>query len=285
MLRQGQAPDGRALAISVTSLALIAGLHWLNGRLGVKAPEMLLSLVLVSALVGLFGLAPAGGRVARLHLEGGLPPPRLPPLPTNWAAQLPRIGAGALGIALLGLTEALAMARSLAAWSGQPLDYNRQALAEGLANLGGGLFQCMPGSGSLSRSAVNYHAGAATRLSGALSAVAVAAALWLFAPLARFVPQPALAGALLWTAWRVIDPPRLWACLRSSRSDAVILLSTALGAVFLRIDLAFLAGIAASLLCRGLGGRLRAEEGQPESERGAISCVCIAAAPGYSKNG
>ena len=62
---------------------------------------------------------------------------------------------------------------------------NRQCLAEGLANLGGGLFQCMPGSGSLTRSAINYQSGAMTRLSGIFSALAVAATLLLFAPLAR----------------------------------------------------------------------------------------------------
>src|SRR5262249_41077418 len=108
-----------------------------------------------------------------------------------------------------------AMARPLAAWSGQPLDYDLQCLAEGLANLGGGLFGCMPGSGSLSRSALNYHAGAATRLSGVVAAAAVAAALWLFAPLGGFVPQPALAGGRLCTAPRLIHPRaavgRLWA--------------------------------------------------------------------------
>jgi SulP family sulfate permease len=165
----------------------------------------------------------------------------------------PLIGGGALAVALVGLVEALAMAKSLAAWSGKPLDYNRQCLAEGLANLGGGLFGCLPGSGSLSRSAVNYASGAATRLSGVFSAVAVAAALWLAAPLAGFVPQPALGGVLLWTAWRIIDPRRLWACLRSSRADAAIALATAFAAVVIRVEVAVVVGVSLSLLGRALG--------------------------------
>src|SRR5262249_18254787 len=146
----------------------------------------------------------------------------------------------------------LAMARSLAARSRQPLDYDRQALAEGLANLGGGLFGCLPGSGSLSRSAINYNAGAATLVSGIISAMAVAAALALFAPAASFVPQPALAGILLWTAWCIVAPRQLWDCLRSSRSDAAIVLATAFAAAFVGIEFAVLAGVASSLLCRGL---------------------------------
>jgi SulP family sulfate permease len=245
---RGGPPDDRSLAISLGTVALVAALHGLSRRLEVKIPELLLSLVLVCALVGLLDLAPAG----RLHVEGGLPTPRLPMPPPGWLQQLRLIGGGALAIALVGLVEALAVARSLAARSGLPLDYDREALAQGLANLGGGLFGGLPGSGSLSRSAINYDCGAATRLSGLFSAAAVAAALALFAPAAGFVSRPALAGILLWTAWRIVDPRRLWSCLRSSRSDAAIVLATALAAVFAGIEFAVLAGIASSLLCRAL---------------------------------
>jgi SulP family sulfate permease len=249
---RGGPADARPLAISLGTVALIAVLYRLDGRLKVKIPEMPLSLVLVSALVGLLDVANAGGQAGRLHVESGFPTPRLPVLPPDWIERFRPIGGGALGIALLGLTESLAIARSLAVRGGQPLDCNRQGLADGLANLGGGLFGCMPGSGSLSRSALNYYSGAATRLSGVFSAAAVAAALWLFAPLAHFVPQSALAGVLLWTAWRVVDPRRVWGCLRASRSAAVIILSTAFAAVFAGIEFAVLAGIVAFLLCRGL---------------------------------
>jgi SulP family sulfate permease len=157
----------------------------------------------------------------------------------------------------MGLVEALAMARWLSGQSGQSLDYDRQCLAEGLANLGGGLFGCLPGSGSLSRSALNYYAGAATRLSGVVAAAAVAAVLWLFAPLADFVPRPALAGVLLCTAWRIIDLRRLWDCLRSSRADAAVVLATLSATVFIRVEVAVLVGIASSWLCRGLVSCMR----------------------------
>jgi SulP family sulfate permease len=245
---QGDRPDFGPLGIGLSIVVLVVGLHRLNARFEVKVPEVLLGLVLVSSLVGLLGLAPAGGRIGRLHVASGFPTPGLPRLPPNWEQQLRPIGGGALAIALLGLVEALAMARSLSARSGQPLDSNRQCLAEGLANLGGGLCGAMPGSGSLSLSTINHAAGAATRWSGVVSAAAVAATLWLAAPLARFVPQPALAGILLCAAWRILDPPQFWACLRSSRSDAAIALATAFTAVFIRVELAVPVGIAAAVL-------------------------------------
>jgi SulP family sulfate permease len=247
---RGGAADVRPLAISMGTLALVGGLHWLNVRLRVRVPEVLLSLVLVSSLVGLLHLAPAGGPFGRLHVESGLPTPRLPVPPDDWWGQLGAVGGGAMAIALVGLVEALAMARSLADWTGQSLDYNRQCLAEGLANVGGGLFGGLPGSGSLSRSVVNYQAGAATRWSGVFSAGVVAAVLCLFAPLADFVPEPALAGVLLWTAYRIIDPRRLCSCLRLSGADAVIALATACAAVLIRIEFAVVVGVLLSLLCR-----------------------------------
>jgi sulfate permease, SulP family len=253
-------PDvGRSLVVCLGTVLLIGGLRRLGGRLGVRLPEMLLSLVLVSALAGLVGPGPAGGAAGRLHVEGGLPAPRLPAWPADWTAQLAGISEGALAVALMGLVEALAMARALSARTGQALDYDCQCLAEGLANLGGGLFGCLPGSGSLSRSAVNYHAGAATRVSGVVSAAAVAAALWLFAPLADFVPRPALAGVMLWSAWRLVDPGRLRDRLRASRSDAVIALATAGAAILIRVEFAVLVGLLASLLRAALRNLGRAD--------------------------
>jgi hypothetical protein len=58
----------------------------------------------------------------------------------------------AASISFLGLLEALAVAKSIATYTRQPLDYNRQCLAEGVANVVGGFFQSLPGSGSLTLS-------------------------------------------------------------------------------------------------------------------------------------
>ena len=62
------------------------------------------------------------------------------------------------------------MAKAIASRTGQKLDINQQCLSEGLANLTGSFFQCMPGSGSLTRSAVNQQAGAMTQWSGVFAA-------------------------------------------------------------------------------------------------------------------
>jgi SulP family sulfate permease len=159
-----------------------------------------------------------------------------------------QISGSALAIALLGLLEGLAIAKSIASRTRQPLDFNRQCLAEGLANVGGGLFQCMPGSGSLTRSAINYQAGAATRVAGLIAAGVVAIILLLFAPLAEHVPKATLAGLLLVTAWRLVDRRRLLYCLRATRFDAGIALATAAAAIFISIEFSILIGTVLSFL-------------------------------------
>jgi SulP family sulfate permease len=260
---QGGPINPRALLIGLATLAMIFGLHRLSGRMRAKLPELLITLVAVSFVVWL--LPPEKSHIETLHIDQPLPKVSVPSLNPDAIRQL---WGGALAIALLGLVEALAIAKSIAARTHEPLDYNRQCLAEGIANLGGGFFQCMPGSGSLTRSAINYFTGAATRFSGIISALAVGIALVLFAPLARFVPQPALAGVLMWTAWRIVDRPRLLFCLRATRFDAGLAIATALSAVFLSIEFSILIGTFLSFLFYvPRAARLRATELAVSPER------------------
>src|SRR5262245_56314388 len=115
-----------------------------------------------------------------------------------------QMGSGALAIAVLGLLEAISMAKAIAAFTRQRLDMNQQCLSEAMANLGGSFFQCYPGSGSLTRSAINHQAGARTQWSGVISALAVATTVLVFAPYARFIPRAALAGILIVSAWNMV---------------------------------------------------------------------------------
>jgi SulP family sulfate permease len=250
-LSEGGPVNWHAVALGLGTILAIAGLRWLNDYFDIEVPDMLGGLLLASVLVWLFawGEAGAAGEAPILevipNVPNKLPGFHLPPLRYDWIRQL---SGSALAIALLGLLEAIAIAKSIAARTHQSLDYNKQCLAEGLANVGGGLFQCMPGSGSLTRSAINFHAGAATRMSGLYAAIAVAITVLLFAPLARYVPKAALAGILLVTAWRLVDRARLVYCLKVTRFDALLALSTALCAVLLSIEFSILIGTFLSFL-------------------------------------
>ena len=158
------------------------------------------------------------------------------------------MGQRSLAVACLGLLEALSIAEAIAHQTRQPLDYNRQCLAEGLANLCGGFFQCLPGSGSLTRSAINYQAGAVTRWSGVFAAAAVALVVLVFGPLAHYIPKAALAGILLVTAAGLIDVERIRHAVRASRFDALLVLATALSAVLIGVEFSILIGVGLSIL-------------------------------------
>src|SRR5262249_34719477 len=134
------------------------------------------------------------------------------------------------------------------AQTGQKLDINQQCLSEGLANFAGSFFQCFPGSGSLTRSAINQQTGAVSQWSGVFSAAAVAAILLAFAPLAYYIPAACLAGILMVTAAGIVDRPRLVYHLRATRFDAGIVVATALAAVFVSVEFCILIGVFLSFL-------------------------------------
>src|ERR1700678_1568145 len=131
---------------------------------------------------------------------------------------------------------------------GSKLNYNRQCLAEGLANLVGGFFQSLPGSGSLTRSAINYQAGGVSRMSGVFSSAVVALGVLVLARYARFIPKAALAGLLMVTAARLVDWKRIRYALRASRYDTGLLLVTCFSSIFVSVEFSILIGVAVSIL-------------------------------------
>jgi SulP family sulfate permease len=227
-------------AIGLGTIALVLLLRWLKARIGYRLlPDLLLAVVVMAALVAWLGLEHRGVAVV------GEIPVRLPGLaaPVLDSEALREFSTAGLAIALLGLLEAIAMSKALAAQTKQRVDMNQQCLSEGLANLAGSFFQCVPGSGSLTRSAINQQAGASTQWAGFVSALFVALTMWMFAPYARFIPRAALAGILMLTAWQMIDRHALLYHLRATRFDAAIVGTTALAAIAISVEFCVLIGV------------------------------------------
>jgi SulP family sulfate permease len=242
---QGGAIHGPTLAVGVASIAMILALRWLKRSLGVRLlPELLIVVVLMATAVALLGLVEQGVAVVG-DIPAALPSPQLPAF---GAPYLQDLAGSALAIALLGLLEAISMAKGIAAVTGQKLDMNQQCMSEALANVTGSFFQCMPGSGSLTRSAINQQAGAQTQWSGVVSAAAVALLMLVFAPYARFIPRSALAGLLMITAARMVNLRDLRYHVRASRFDAVIVATTAIAAFAISIEFCVLIGVFMSFL-------------------------------------
>jgi SulP family sulfate permease len=262
-LTHGDAINYRALILSVAAVVLAVVVRKLVQRYGWPQIDMLAVLIITALIAYLAGWSVPGANghtavAVAAKIPRSLPTPHIPEVHAGW---LPELSTGALAIAFVGIIEALSIAKAIAYQTQQEIDYNRQIMAEGVANLTGGFFQSLPGSGSLSRSAINFQSGARTRFSGIVSAATAAAALLLFAPLLRYVPQAALAGLLLVTAARLVDFKRLIYTLKASRYDAGLVIVTAFTGVAIDLDKSVLLGVVLSiLLFVPRAAKLKAEE-------------------------
>jgi SulP family sulfate permease len=228
-----------ALIIGLGTVAIALALRWINVRSGLRLPELLLALIGVTVVVAYLQLDERG-----LKIVGEIPP-RLPSfaLPEiNWDHVRALANSG-LAIALLGLLEAVSMAKAIASVTRQKLDINQQCLSEGVANVAGSMFQCFPGSGSLTRSIINQQAGGRTQWSGVISAIAIAITVVTLAPYAYYIPKAGLAGILMLSAWRLVDRHQLFYYLRTTRFDAWIVMLTAISAVAVSIEFCVLIGV------------------------------------------
>jgi sulfate permease, SulP family len=244
-LSNGGPIHGPTLLIGAGSIAAILGLRLLKRQLGWSLlPEFLLVLITMTALTGWLRLDLAGVKVVG-EIPPGLPRPMLPHFDYQW---IRTYASSALAIALLGLLEAISMAKAIAAITRQKLDLNQQCTSEAVANLTGSFFSCMPGSGSLTRSAINQQAGGRTQWSGVISAIAVALSMTLLAPYARYIPRSALAGLLMVTALGMVNYKDLRYHVRASRFDAVIVAVTAIAAFAISIEFCVLIGVIMSFL-------------------------------------
>ncbi len=235
-------PHPWTVGLTGGTIAILVGVPLLNRRLaerGLRLPEFLIAMLAASTAVWALDLGAAGVETVG-SLPRALPGIELPRM--QWA-RVESLSTDALAVAVLGLLESIAMAKSIAARTGQKLDMNQQCFSEGISNATASLFQCYPGAGSLTRSALNEQAGARTQVAALWSAVAVAVAVLAFAPLAVYIPRAALAAMLIVTAFRLVDRHQLVWYVGSSRFDATVVAVTALTAVFISVEFCLLVGV------------------------------------------
>jgi sulfate permease, SulP family len=233
------------LQIGVEAVVLVLTLRWIKAKLRFDLfPDLLATVTVMAVMAAAFDFEAQGVSLVG-DIPAVLPSFELPVIDTP---HLRHLATSALAIATLGLLEAISMAKAIAAHTRQKLDINQQCLSEGVANVAGSFFQCFPGSGSLTRSAINQQVGGRTQWSGVISAVAVAGIMLAFAPYARFIPKSAMAGILIVSAWRMVDWKRLLYTVRASRFDAVIVAVTALSAIVISIEFCVLIGVFLSFL-------------------------------------
>lgn len=186
-----------------------------------RIPGVLVAVVLAIGATILFDLQAAGVKVVGT-LPQGMP---LPSVPAVGLSDMPILVAGALGIALVALTDTISTATSFAERRGEEVDGDKEMIGIGVANAAAGLFQGFPVSTSGSRTAVAEQTGAKSQLTGVVGAAVIVAMLIALPSLFADLPQPALGAVVITASLSLADFPatrRLWSQRRADFFIAVI---------------------------------------------------------------
>jgi SulP family sulfate permease len=144
----------------------------------------------------------------------------------------------------LGAIESLLSAVVADGMTGRRHRSNCELVAQGFANIGSALFGGICVTGTIARTATNVRAGARGPVSGMLHSVFLLAFMLIAAPLASYIPLAALASVLVVVAWNMAEKREFATLIRSSRSDATVLLATFLLTVFRDLTEGILVGFA-----------------------------------------
>ncbi|HML62217.1 SulP family inorganic anion transporter [Solidesulfovibrio sp.] len=239
-LRQIPAINWRVAGIAAATLGLALGIR----RLWPKAPALLLALIGGSVVCQFLDGAAHGARLVGA-LPANLPPFSLPEVDLETFRVL---FPGALAVAMLGLAEAVSIARAVAVRSEQRIDNSQEFIGQGLANILGGFFSGYASSGSFTRTGVNFEAGAKTPLAAVFSAVFLAAVLLCIAPVTAYLPIAAMAGVIVLVAANLVNPRAIRHIATTDKAEAGILATTFLATLFVGLEFALYAGVMLSLL-------------------------------------
>lgn len=209
-----------------------------------RLPHMLIAMI-VGSLVAYFMNAQAHDVKLIGTINGSLPPLSIPDLTLSTLKQL---APQAFAIALLGLIEAVSISRAIATKSHQRIDSNQEFFGQGMSNIVGSFFSSYAGSGSFTRSGVNYSVGAQTPLSAIFAAIFLALIVLQVGPLIAYLPIAAMGGVILLVAYNLIDFAAIKKILATSKSESAILLTTFFATLFLELEFAIYMGVLLSLI-------------------------------------
>ncbi|HLD22168.1 MAG TPA: SulP family inorganic anion transporter [Patescibacteria group bacterium] len=229
-----------ALIIALTTLLIAIYFK----KITTKIPAILVAMIAGSVLAFIFD-----ADAHHIRLVGALPR-SLPPLstPDLHFHTLQNMVAPAAAVALLGLTEAVSIARSIATRSNQRINGNQEFIGQGLSNIIGSFFSSYASSGSFTRSGLNYQSGAKTPFAGVFAAILLALIILLIAPLTAYLPIASMAGILLLVAYKLIDMHHIKKIFQVSKAETIVLIATFCATLFLNLEFAIYVGVFLSLV-------------------------------------
>ncbi|CAD5331299.1 unnamed protein product [Arabidopsis thaliana] len=201
--------------------------------------------VVVSTLMVFLTKADEHGVKTVRHIKGGLNPMSIHDLDFNTPhlGQIAKIG---LIIAIVALTEAIAVGRSFAGIKGYRLDGNKEMVAIGFMNVLGSFTSCYAATGSFSRTAVNFAAGCETAMSNIVMAVTVFVALECLTRLLYYTPIAILASIILSALPGLININEAIHIWKVDKFDFLALIGAFFGVLFASVEIGLLVAVVIS---------------------------------------
>ncbi len=257
-----------ALLICAVTVLIIMGWPRLAGKFSAKIPGSLVALLVCSAAVSWLKLPVETIGTRFGELPHGLPRPVFPAI--SLGAIVPLIQP-AFTVALLGAIESLLSAVVADGMTGGRHRSNMELVAQGISNIGSGLFGGIPATGAIARTATNIKSGARTPVAGIIHAVTLLLILLFLGSWARLIPMACLSGILVMVSFYMSEWHSFSALLKGPKSDVAVLLATFALTVIVDLTVAIEMGMALSafLFMRRMASISRIEEVQAVSEEDA----------------
>ncbi|RZC42093.1 sodium-independent sulfate anion transporter [Asbolus verrucosus] len=156
------------------------------------------------------------------------------------------LSSGIIVVPLVGLLEDIAICKAFA--NGKAVDATQELIAVGLSNIANSFVQSFPGTGSLSRSAVNNSSGVRTPLGGLYTGLLVIAALLFFTPYFYYIPKSSLAAIIIAAVIFMVEVKVVKPMWRTKKSDLIPGLATFIACLVLPLEYGILIGIGINLM-------------------------------------
>jgi SulP family sulfate permease len=207
-------------------------------------PAGLIALVIATGILIIFELEQFGVGIIGKVPEG-LPGFAFPPFSFEMFS---RLAGSTVVIALVSFAETYSVGKSISAQTKQKVDVNQEFIGQGMANLIGSFFQSYPVSGSFSRTAINYAAGAKSGVSGIFASILVILSLLFLTSLFTYIPRAALAALVISAVLLLFHPKEVFRLWKMNRHDGIVAITVFVMGLVSKPDYALLIGVMISLI-------------------------------------
>ncbi len=212
------------LLMGLFTLAILIGVK----KLAPKLPSMIVAMVLATLASWLLGFEAMGGKVVG-HIPKGLPSFSIPDFEFKY---LPQLLVPAILIALLSFVEAFSIAKAVASRTRQRISADQEMVGKGFANLTAGFMSGYPVSGSFSRTAVAFEAGAKTGFTAIVSGILVGLTLLFFTPLLAPLPIASLAAVIIMSVIGLLHPQAIVRAWKVTKHDGIVAITVFLATLW-----------------------------------------------------